>query len=436
MVAIAACAAVVMGGLSLLPASVAGAKTALWVSNSAAIGNDTSCTSPGFNTVQAAVNFASAGATINVCGGGGPYVEQVTITRGVTLDSVGNVTLQLPSTPAANNDNCDNNITSAGYQAPQDEVSICTPGATVTINNITVSAYWPASTCYDSEYGVFIGAGSLKTTGLVVNGAGVPLGDPDVGCQGGVAVQVGSARPTPNETATASLKNTYVTGYQKNGLTVTGVGSEMVVNNATVTGRGPVGTAENGIEVAFGGKGLIKGATVTGNQCQLAGVCGPDAQADTQATGVLFYGAASGSHIEHSTIGQNDIGVYYASAAASEPSSPEVNIGHNTFNGGGADEQVELDQGVATVNSNTIDGTANVGIQILQYNGQAYAPAETAKSDTISGQGIGVQVYSDNASSGDLPGVFNINDSHFLTTNTVPEQDNSTNYVIQGTNNH
>ena len=55
------------------------------------------------------------------------------------------------------------------------------------------------------------------------------------------------------------------------------------------------------------------------------------------------------------------------------------------------------------MNNKVLTGPANVGIQVLQYNGQAYAPASTASNDTISGQGIGVQVYSDVAV-GDFPG--------------------------------
>ncbi len=434
LVVIAASAAVVMGGLSLLPASVAGAKSPIFVSSSP-VGADTSCAAPGYNTVSAALAAAPVGANIDICAG--TYVEQLTITKAVTLNGVGGtVTLQLPSTPADNSDACDNAVTAAGYQAPQDEISICAPGSKVAINNITVSAFWPANTCYDSEYGVFDGEGFLDTNGLTVNGAGVPIGDSAVGCQGGVAVQVGSARPTPNLTGTAFMVNTTVSGYQKNGLTTTGTGSTLTVHGATVTGRGPVGTAENGIEVAFGAKGNIRNATVSGNQCLLAGVCGPNPLADSQASGVLFFGAASGSTLQNSTVSGNDMGVYYGSAAASEPSSPEVTIKGDTFSGGGADEQVVLDQGVAKVDTDTINGTANVGIEVLQYNGQSYAPAETAKSDHISGQGIGVQVLSDNASSGDFPGVFNISYSTFLTSNTQAESDNSTNYVIQGIHNH
>jgi len=456
----AALSAVVVAGLITVPVTMAGAgtpPTVLYVSNVAPLATapGTSCSHPGYATIQSAINAAAPAATIHICASLSPYVEQLTITQPVSLTTTGPATVQLPASPVNSSTTCDNAIGTAGYQQPQDEISICGAG-TVNITGLTVSAYWPAGTCYDSLYGVFVGSGSnLVSNGLTVNGAGVPIGDSAVGCQGGVAIQVGSARPSPNEKGKATLTNTTVSGYQKNGITTTGTGSSMTVTTATVTGRGPVGTAENGIEVAYGAKGIISGATVSNNQCNIAPpVCGPDAQNDQyQATGVLFYGAKAGSSLSGSKITHNDIGVYYGSAAASEPLSPEVTISNNNFKSN-LDEQIQLDQGVASIVNNKLHVTGNVGIQVLQYSGQTYAPASTASNDTISGQGIGVQVYSDlctippyngggpvpgcvagSAPGDDLPGTFNINNSSFLATNTLAEQDNSLNFFIMGSGN-
>lgn len=431
-----AISAVAVASVIALPAAVAGAAGGgLWVSNVAPVGvaPGSSCTNPGYSTIQSAINAASPGATIHVCAG--TYTEQLTITKSVSLVAVGSVTAKLPATPVNSTTSCDNAI-GAVSQQPQDEISIC--GAAVSITGITVSAYWP-TTCYDSLYGILVGqGGSLVSNKLAVEGAGVKLGDPDVGCQGGVAIEVGSARTTPNEVATATLKNTTVSGYQKNGITAVGTGSVLSINKAAVTGRGPVGTAENGIEVAFGARATITGATVTANQCQLPGTCGPNGLSDTQASGILLFGAAVGTTVSKSSLSNNDMGVYYASAAPTEPSSPEVTVSRNQFSGT-ADEQIVLDQGFAKVDSNTISGPGNVGIETLQYggaNGQSFAPRSTATKDTISGQGVGVEVLSDNAATGDLPGTFNISRSGFLTGNTVASQDNSANFTIQGVGNH
>ena len=190
---IAALAAVAVAGAMALPATVAGATSPskIWVNGSAVPvgGTGTSCAHPGYQTVQAAINNAgNFGATIEVCTG--TYVEQLTITNSVKLVSSGGpVTVKLPAAPANSATSCDAALSSPG----QDEISICGAG-NVSITDITVSAYWPALTCYDDMNGVFVGQGSnLSASGLTVTGAGVPLGDPDVGCQGGVGIRVGTA---------------------------------------------------------------------------------------------------------------------------------------------------------------------------------------------------------------------------------------------------
>ncbi len=173
--------------------------------------------------------------------------------------------------------------------------------------------------------------------------------------------------------------------------------------------------------------------TITGNECKNP-ACGSDSLTSSQSTGVLFYGAASGSSVEHSTMSGNDNGVYYLSQSPTEPSSSEVLVNKDNFTSNRY-EGIVLDQGVASVNGNKVNGSGLVGIQVLQYNGQSYAPASAATHDTITGQGVGVQVLSDNAA-GDVPGVFTISHSAFLTGNSISSQDNSTTYAIHGVSNH
>ena len=433
-----ALAAVAVAGAMALPASVAGASSPskLWVNGSAVPvgGTGTSCAAPGYTSIQAAINNAgNFGATINVCTG--TYVEQLTIVHSVKLVRTGGpVTVQLPAAPVSNGTTCDNALADVNNvgQPGEDAVSICGAGA-VSITGITVSAFFPAGDCYDSLYGVLVGNGTTLTAkGLTVNGAGVPIGDGAVGCQGGVAIQIGSARGS-GQVGHATLTNTVVTGYQKAGIVASGAGTTMSVKTATVTGRGPVNTAENGIEVAFGALGTINGASVSNNVCSNVN-CGPDSMVDYQASGVMFYGAAPGSGIKRSALTNNDMGIYYGSSAASEPVTPEVTIAHNTITSS-VDEGIYLDQGRASLSHDVINGTGPVGIQIGQYNGQTYAPASSASHESISGQGIGVQVYSDNAVSGDLAGNFSISHSKFLHTNTTALTNNSANFTTSGTGN-
>ncbi len=137
--------------------------------------------------------------------------------------------------------------------------------------------------------------------------------------------------------------------------------------------------------------------------------------------------------MKKSTFSGNDIGIYYASSAASLPASTDVTISKNTVSNS-VDEGISLDAGRAALSHDVINGSGPVGIQVLQYVGQAFAPANTAIHESISGQGIGVQVYSD-AAVGDLPGNFPISHSHFLHTNTTALTNNSANFTTSGSGN-
>src|SRR5215472_6620025 len=91
----------VIGAIVTVPVPAARAVGGpLWVSSAPTVaGNGTSCNSPGFNAIQAAIVAAPSGATIEVCAG--TYVEQLTIEKSLTiLGTGGSVTIQLPATPA------------------------------------------------------------------------------------------------------------------------------------------------------------------------------------------------------------------------------------------------------------------------------------------------------------------------------------------------
>src|SRR5579884_3292183 len=69
-------------GLVVSGAHAAGHNATLYVGPSA--GANTSCASPGYTSVQAAVNAASAGNTVYLCGTT-PYAEQLIINKSLTL---------------------------------------------------------------------------------------------------------------------------------------------------------------------------------------------------------------------------------------------------------------------------------------------------------------------------------------------------------------
>lgn len=415
-------AATLAGALSLTIPSIAGAATGLWVSSSTPVGADTSCSSPGFATVQAALDAAPAGAQVNVCAG--TYVEQIEIVKAVKLTQAqGGVTLEMPSSPTPSQTACDKE---PGLEPGQiDEISICTKSA-VSISGLKIVALAPIASCAGGLNGVFVAGGAtLTAVGDQIVGASTTL-DGAKGCQHGIAVEVGSHKA--NEIGHAKLESDAIGGYEKNGPTATNPGSTLLVKNSVVTGEGPSPwIAQNGIEVAFGAKGTISGTTVSGNECELEGVC-TSGNLEEQATGLLFFGAAAGSKVSDSTISGNDIGAYYASTSPTQPTKPELKLLSSHLTGNRYEGAV-LEEGDATLTRDVISGSGQVGIDVVQSASQTYADDSTASHSTIEGMSVAAIAITTDGSSEDPSGIFTIKSSS-ISKNAAQVLDPSTNFTV------
>ena len=422
---LAAAAAVPAAAIVAWPAAALAAGPTLWVSSAATVaGNGTSCTAPGFNKIQPAIDAAPSGATIEVCAG--TYNGELQITQSVTLSGTGTgkAIVKLPASPANSTTACDTATGTGSYQPDQDGIAIC--GAiSVTMTGITVDAAWPVNTCYDSMYGVLIGGGAtVSFTDSAVTAAGAkPLN----GCQGGIGIQDGMGWTTPNEVGHLVLSHSSVSGYQKNGITVDGRGSTAQISNGVVKGIGATtAIAQNGIQVSNGAKVSISDTKVSGNECNVS-VCGPNGLTQTQSTGLLFYGATWGNKVTGSTLSGNDIGVYYAANPAGKaPKTAQLQLSGDTITGNRY-EGVVLDQGRANVTGCTIT-SGDVGIEVLQYNGQTFGSTSIASHDTIKLMSNStVSVLSDRAATGDLPGSFTIS---YSSISAAPVKDDAKNLPV------
>jgi Right handed beta helix region len=396
-VAILSATVAIAAVVAALPAAASAAS--LWVAHAPTVkGPGKSCTSPGYSTIQSAIAADTTGAKIEVCTG--TYIEQLQITKGLSIVAAGSVTVRLPATPVDSTTECDKASLKGleeheyGDQPNQDLVAICGAG-TVTITGLTFEGNWPAGTCDDSLYGILVGGGAdLKLTDSTISGAGA---DPINGCQGGIGVQVGMAWTNPVEIGTATLTNDTIGGYQKNGITVDGPGSKATITSTTVTGAGETpAIAQNGIQVSNGAQAKITGSTISGNEYNPG----------YEATGVLFYGAAAGSSVTKSIIDDNDFGVYYLDGLPTPPTSSQLTIsGDKLTNDRYA--SVGLDQGWATVSSDELAG-GKVGILVFQYDEQQYGPKGTGSGDTISGMSEWAVQGSSDENPADHPGSFSI----------------------------
>lgn len=423
---IAACA--VLCGLAI-PATAGAAS--LYVSNSApVVTGGKSCTQPNFNTIQGAIDALKSlptSGTVNVCPG--TYAEQLTIVHPVKLvvaGTAGSAKITLPGSPVNNDTPCDKAAAEAGFTPDQDEISICGAG-TVAITGLKVEAHWPSGTCATSMYGIRVAGGAtLQATNVTVDGAGAT---PINGCQTGVGIQAGTTRTTPTESGSLKLKGVTVSGYQKNGITIAAKGSTATIATTTVIGAGATpAIAQNGIQVSAGALAKINTSKVSGNECD-NGSCGPEGFSQTQSTGLLFFGAGPGSSVTNSTSSGNDIGAYYLSESEAQPASPELVLSKDAFTANRY-EGVVLDQGDASLRSDTISGPGGVGIELQQYEAQTLSSQSNASNTKIEGMSeAGLRVASDKAA-GDIAGKFTLTKSTFVSDATVLNNESNNFEVI------
>jgi len=372
------CALALTAAAPVAQAVTAGGGTSptLWVSSATVTGgNGQSCAEPGFNTVQAAVTAAPVGATVKVCGG--TYIEQVEITKSLTLTGTnGTVTLALPASPK------DSTACASYPNSSQYEVDVC-GHISVTLSHLVIHAAWPSGTCNDDIDAVFVSGGAtLDFAHAAITAAGaVPLN----GCQGGIGVLVSNGQ--------AKISDVDVSGYQKDGIAIKNVGASATISNVTVTGAGPTSMiAQNGIEIAEGAWGSVSGSTVSVNECDHPS-CGPDSISQYQAAGFLFYDAAPGSSVSNSTAHGNDMGVNFVGTSASQTG---VSITNDTLKNNRY-EDVCLDQGKSKITGSVMRG-GNVAFQVIQYKDQTSGINinVAASHDTIGPADVdAVQIYSD-----------------------------------------
>lgn len=370
----------------------AASAASLWVSPSPTIaGHGKGCTEPGYNSIQTAINQAAASDKIKVCSG--TYSEQLTITKSVSLKAAGTPVIKLPASPVNSTSTCGAAMEAAGHTS-QDGIDIC-GNVTVKASGLAIEAAWPEGTCDDDLYGVFVGGGAsilLSNSRILAAGA-----KPINGCQGGIGIEIGTTRPTPALTGSASLTNVLIEGYQKNGINIIGSGSKATLKKVTVNGAGPTNViAQNGIEIARGAEATISKSSSSGN------VYSPQT---VVSTGLLaFEESAVPTTIVGSTFEKDDVGVYYTESGTQTLSATSSKFVSDTFDG------VFFEEGKVVLNKDTFDGGED-GIGMFQSSGETSGPTGTGNSDKIENMSsYAVAGFSDNQV-GDPHGSFTITNS-------------------------
>jgi parallel beta-helix repeat protein len=215
-----------------------------------------------FVSIQAAVNAASPGDTIQVRPG--TYTEQVTIPA--TKDDL---TLK-SQTPQ-----------SAVIKAP---ATLTGPVVRVAgADDVEIEGFTVTGPAAGVTAGIQVDqGGSAEVSKNLITDIRPPG---STGLQNGIGVLVGG-QGSATDTGDAVVVDNTITRYQKEGVTVTGAGSRALIADNTITGTPSPLVAQNGIDVQSGADAAVLGNTIKNNQYL------PTNPADTTiATGVLLFQA-------------------------------------------------------------------------------------------------------------------------------------------------
>jgi hypothetical protein len=188
------------------------------------------------------------------------------------------------------------------------------------------------------------------------------------GCQEGNAIEVRNFGDAP-DTISVTIDSNTVTGYQKTGIVANGDVNVTITNNI-VTGNGPIGyIAQNGIQIGYGGTGMVKRNTVSGNSYT---------GSSTVSGGIIVvggpgYGAGFafcvGVQVMQNTIRNNDVGVFLSQYEAdfSAPAvSTNIKVVNNTISNSAVTNGYVYQAGVSDVGNN--DKIINNTISGAGYN--------------------------------------------------------------------
>ena len=271
----------ITGFVLLVSAASALAQTTRYVPQSAG--------SPGYATVQAAINASVSGDLVQLSAG--TYTEMITINKSIHLLGEAGAIIKAPTIMPVAADPLSNIITVTGS------------GVSVEISGLAIQGAGPSG-CGSIGRGIFVKDGAYAN--IHNNQISRIRDNPFSGCQNGVAIQVGRNAWTTSGTAT--IANNTISGYQKASIVVDNAGSSATITGNTITGAGTTAViAQNGVQVSRGATATLAGNAINGNSFHSDGNA-----SDWGSCGVLLYQSGAVSLTGGNNLSGNDNN-YYAS---------------------------------------------------------------------------------------------------------------------------
>jgi hypothetical protein len=281
------------------PSTAATSARTLFVNDDGTPGQNRGCDRPFSVTIGEAVAAAASGDRIQICPGN--YDEQVAVTKDdLTISGAGAGRTTIRPTAASVN------TVALRTGFPSVALVLVDGASGVTIRGFTVdgsAATLPAD-C-PPYFGVFyrIASGvveSVRVTGIVP------------------CVSVGIFVQSPVDgsgSATVKISDSAVDDYGSAGIICNELGTDCVIKDNVVIGRGEVPDSfSGGMQIGFGARGRVSENVVRDNFCTLD-FCGPDMLTQVQAPGIAAFRARPGTVISENMISGNDAGVYVIESA-------------------------------------------------------------------------------------------------------------------------
>ena len=340
-----------------------------------------------FPTIQAALDLASPGDKIDVLPG--TYVEQLLITKNVTLEGAGAEAtfIQAPATLVPFAGSLPGVVINPLEQEVLDALGVpLTPVPLTAIVHVTLGAVVEMSgfTVKGPIPGMCdVAHGRPRVSVHVASGIQVTLGgrldlsdsrvtqvrdEPLSLCGGGSAIVVGLSNfIVPDGSAGfATIRHVTVDDFQSRGILVVGPSSATVSHNV-VTGQGPSLLFQNGIDVRYGAVARITHNRVSG----IIGTTifhGPDPINQFQGSGIIitanpppgvtpFSFAPAGTIIEDNEVFDNDTGIYLIDAGGCCTTRKNI-VTNNRWYG------IQIQDGSNDAEDNTISG-GQIGIGVI-----------------------------------------------------------------------
>lgn len=307
-----------------------------------------------FSTIQAAVNAVPAGSTIRICPGN--YPEQVVINKNLTLkgvesDTASNPVLVVPTPGGFVADS--SSLTSGAPLAAQ--ILVESPATDVDINHLAVdgSGNNLNNGCSDTR---LIGIYYQNASG-VVNFVAVrnqAQNAANFGCAGSAGLGIFVQSAGPSTPSAVTIRNSTFYGFQKNGITANETGTTVQVRGNSVVGAGPIGIAQNGIQIGFGATGQVENNMVADN------VFNGNPSAGTGA-GILVFDSGDVS-IRGNSVASTQIGISIATDG-NQSDNNNILINNQIVNSEFGDG-IDLCSNGNTVISNSVFTSARAGIHL------------------------------------------------------------------------